>query len=377
MKADLLFDLETNQALESRDVEYKNDALPENFLPRRKDLPFVAYRKQLYEVDDDYNPSDDDDVDVESIPVTVRSHVDYDSDAADVDPLVALVAMETPSIQACALIATRAVTDQLEHEAEVSNALDVENTSPTVRQAMAGKHCKQFQEAINREYASLAKLQVLGVPQILPHGKTALGTKMVLKIKETADSTAPMDFKARLCVQGFRQVEGIDYHQTYAPVAAHNSLCVFLSIMTMLDYEIDCVDVVAAFLHAVLKEEIYIKMPDGYPCKPHEKNYAIRLQKTLYGLKQSPMEWNSTLHSFLVSIGFTNTQSERCIYTGIFQDKLCYLLLFVDDMLLCTPLGDRKTMVQLKERIHSKFPIKDKGPLEFFLNMHFKRKQGC
>jgi hypothetical protein len=87
MEADLLFNLEIYQALESRDVDYKNDALPENFLPRRKDTPFVSYRKQLHEIDDDYLPSDDDDADVESIPITVRLPDDTGMDADDVDPL--------------------------------------------------------------------------------------------------------------------------------------------------------------------------------------------------------------------------------------------------------------------------------------------------
>lgn len=375
MKADLVFDLQTNQVLESRDVDFKNDSLAENFLPRRKETPFVSYRKQQHELDSDYSTSDDDEADLDSIPVTVQTHAD--SDNADIDPLLSLAAIEAPTIQACALIATRAISDQLAHEAEVSSALEAENPTPTVRQAMAGMHRKQFTLAIQKEYASLAMLQVLGLPQVLPAGKSALGTKMVLKIKETADLNAPKEFKARLCVQGFRQVAGIDYHQTYAPVAAHNSLRVYLSLMAMMDYEIDSVDVSTAFLHGVLKEEIYIKMPDGYPCEPHQRNHVIRLHKTLYGLKQSPMEWNSTLHSFLVLLGFKNTLSERCIYTGIFGGKLCYILLFVDDMLLCTPPGERQTMAQLKHTIHAKYPLKDKGPLEFFLNMHFGRNRAA
>jgi hypothetical protein len=91
--------------------------------------------------------------------------------------------------------------------------------NPSFKDAMNGPYISQFQAAINKEYASLDNNQVFIEVESLPPGFSALGTKMVLKIKETAETSMPPNFKARLCGQGFNQIYGIDYNETFAPVA--------------------------------------------------------------------------------------------------------------------------------------------------------------
>jgi hypothetical protein len=88
-------------------------------------------------------------------------------------------------------------------------------------------------------------------------------------------------------------------------------------------------------------------------------------------LKQSPREWNHTLDGHLKHLGFTQIMSDRCIYVSNFEGSICYLLLYVDDFIIGAP--NRNVMEQLKSKIHNKYPIKDKGPIGFFLNMHFAR----
>lgn len=125
-----------------------------------------------------------------------------------------------------------------------------------------------------------------------------LGTVLVLKVKESECSEIPEIFKARLCGQGFRQQYGKDFNETYAPVAAYNSVRMFISLIASMDYEIDSVDVITAFLLADLKEEIYIKIPDGYPQAADIKGMVLRLLKSLYGLKKplkhGMMRWTNT-----------------------------------------------------------------------------------
>jgi Reverse transcriptase (RNA-dependent DNA polymerase) len=87
-----------------------------------------------------------------------------------------------------------------------------------------------------------------------------------------------LEFKARLCGKGFRLIFSVDYHETYAPVACYNALRLFISILVSIDYEIDAIDVITAFLLAALEEEIYIRIPDGYKRKSKTSN-AIRLLK--------------------------------------------------------------------------------------------------
>ena len=244
--------------------------------------------------------------------------------------------------------------------------------NPTFKQAMAGPYQKEFIVAIKKEYASLEENKVFQEYATIPHGIRPLGTKLVLKVKETENATDPVNCKGRLCAQGFNQIETVNYHETYAPVACYDSLRMFLAILITLDYEIDTVDVITAFLLSDLQEEIYIKVPDGYIRKDPNTKY-LRLLKTLYGLKQSPHMWNKDIASYLISLGFRQFNTDRCIFIGQYNGSVTYILLYVDDIIIGTK--NRSIMSDIKEAIHSKYPIKDKGPIQFFLNIHFTRNR--
>jgi hypothetical protein len=291
----------------------------------------------------------------------------------DMDPLL-LLAQDLNPITAIAIADadepySEDSFDQILY-ALISSSL-VDDDNPTYEQAMNGPDKDRFIKAVEKEYKSLLDNNVFSEPIDLPNGFKTLDTKMVLKRKEAEFKDQIQKCKARLCARGFKQIEGIDYFQTFSPVASLDSFRIFLTIMATIDYEIDCVDVITAFLLAKLQEEIYIEIPDGYPNKDRYKGKVLRLLKTLYGLKQAPMEWNSTIDKYLQTIGFKSTQSDSCIYIGRFMGEVCYILLYVDDMLIATP--NRKIMQPLKDAIHEKFPIEDKGPVTFFLNMHLHR----
>jgi hypothetical protein len=232
---------------------------------------------------------------------------------------------------------------------------------------------ESYVAAKDKEYASLKKFGVFSSPLPRPSGKRIHDTKLILRQKETESPNEPPKCKARLCLRGFSLIEGVDYHESYAPVAAMNSLRVFLSYMASIDYELDNVDVDTAFLHSELKEEIYVEIPEGYTQEPHEKGMVLRLLKNLYGSVQGPCNWNKDIDALLVKLGFKATISDRCIYKGTFNGKLCFILLYVDDMILSTP--DPTTTKALKKSIHDVFPITDNGPLTFFLNMRIQRNR--
>ena len=124
----------------------------------------------------------------------------------------------------------------------------------------------------------------------LPQGFKALNTKIVLRQKEADFEGQERRCKARLCGKGFKQIFGIDYFETYAPVAGYEALRAFLTLMANLDYKIDTIDVITAFLLSELKEEIYITIPDGFPNAAKLQGKVLRLLKSLYGLKQSPRD---------------------------------------------------------------------------------------
>jgi transposase InsO family protein len=271
------------------------------------------------------------------------------------------------------------------HTFDVSDAfinvpLNVESSAFTAQQnhsephyqtAINGPDKALWNAAIQKEYDSLKEKEVFSSPCKLPKGFKTLDTKMVLKIKEPESLNSTRRYKARLCARGFRQEEGVDYDFTFAPVATYHALRLFLSIMASLNYEIHTIDVITAFLHSPLKEEIYIRIPDGFPNAGQLKTegLVIRLLKCLYGLKQSNMEWNAELNIFLTSLGFVACNTEACVY--LHPQRKQYLLIYVDDIIIATESTLEMTL--LKKTIHEKYPISDKGPISKFLNMNVTR----
>ena len=119
-------------------------------------------------------------------------------------------------------------------------------------------------------------------------------------------------YKARVVAQGFSQVPGRDYLDTFAPVARLSSIRTILSVACLQDLEIHQMDVDTAYLNAPISEEIYMRQPAGF----EERNaggqpLVCRLRKSLYGLKQSARNWHGRLDAYLKSLGLTPTEPTR------------------------------------------------------------------
>ena len=376
-KAWRLFDTSTNKDSYSSEVLFEEELKVQSQQPDQMPLLEQVYPTQLVETEIslpmNVNNTPDGVAPVE--PDTAKKN-DYNSDSSD-DPLTS--ANNEINLICTSLMAVKSFPDTSIQTNNLYTALLTHistEDSPTYLEAMDGPYKQQFIEAIQKEFNSLASNKVLSKPCYLPDGFQALDTKMVLKLKEAENSVQERRAKARLCGKGFKQIYGIDYFMTFSPVATYDSLRIFVTIMASLDYELDVVDVITAFLLAPLKEEIYIKIPDGYPnaMDLRKSGKVLRLLKSLYGLKQAPRDWNQELNSYLIELGFRPLDSEKCIYVGRFGDKgdvTVYLLVYVDDVILATP--SRPLMKSLKAKIHLKFPITDKGPISFYLNMHFIR----
>ena len=151
----------------------------------------------------------------------------------------------------------------------------------TRRQAMLTPQADEWREAEARELESLVKKNVYTVCE-LPRGRRLVRTKWVYRTKREGGHI--VKWKARLVAMGFTQLAGIDFTETYSPVARFTSIRMLLAIAALFCLEVHQMDVETAFLNADLVEEIYVAMPPGY----ETPGKVWRLLKALYGLKQSP-----------------------------------------------------------------------------------------
>ena len=203
-----------------------------------------------------------------------------------------------------------------------------------------------------------------------PKGIHTTGSRWVFKQKFNANGKIDK-FKARVVAQGYTQIEGVDYFDTYAPVVKYNSLRVILSIATIKDYEIKQMDVATAFLNADIKETLYMEQPPGFNT---DKSKVCKLNKTIYGLKQSPMEWNKVLNDYLVSQQFIPLVSDPCVYqrkskTG----KVMIIAIFVDDIISCFHKSDESDFSYFKANFTQKYKTTDLGDATWILKMKITR----
>ena len=114
-------------------------------------------------------------------------------------------------------------------------------------------------------------------------------------------------------MKGFTQVEGIDFQETFSPVARYEAIRFLLTHAALEDWEIEALDIKTAFLYGELDEEIYMEQPEGF-VKKGQEGHVCRLLKAIYGLKQASQTWNEKLHKTLLANGFRRTRSDAGVY---------------------------------------------------------------
>ena len=170
------------------------------------------------------------------------------------------------------------------------DVLLIEETDPfTYREAMLDIDSAKWQEAMKSELDSMHQNQVWDLVQ-LPEGIVLIGCKWVYKRKRGPDGKVET-FKARLVAKGYTQRPGVDYDETFSPVAMLKSIRILLAIAAYHDYEICQMDVKTAFLNGFLDEEIYMNQPEGF-VSSETSSMVCKLKKSIYGLKQASRSWN-------------------------------------------------------------------------------------
>ncbi|XP_076901612.1 uncharacterized protein LOC143556071 [Bidens hawaiensis] len=207
----------------------------------------------------------------------------------------------------------------------------------------------------------------------LPSGKNVVGIKWLYKTKVGVDGNL-LKHKARLVAKGYSQLPGIDYQETFAPVARFETIRVFLAVAAHKGWFVHQLDVKSAFLNGELSEEIYVEQPEGYVSETSpEKVY--RLRKALYGLKQAPRAWYSKIDWYFSEQGYKRSQNEPTLYVKKTQSGIIYVCLYVDDI-ICTSSHD-ELIQEFKESMKQAFEMTDMGHLKLFLGLEVKQtKEG-
>ena len=164
--------------------------------------------------------------------------------------------------------------------------------------------------------------------------------------------------------KGFTQREGIDYMETFSPISRKDSLQVILALVAHFDLELHQMDVKTAFLNGGLEEEVYMKQLEGFSSSASE-HFVCKLNKSIYGLKQGSRQWHLKFHEVVSSFGFEENVMDNCIYHKISGSKICFLVLYVDDVLLAT--NDVGTLYEVKQFILKNFDMKDMGEASYVM----------
>ena len=155
---------------------------------------------------------------------------------------------------------------------------------------------------------------------------------MALQNKHVLDGIIEK-YKAIFVARGFSQKEGIDYEETFSPVARYTSIRTNIALASKMKWKLHQMDVKTAFLNGVIEEEVYIEKPQGFEGEDG-KSHVCKLKKSLYKLKQAPKSWYGHIDSFLTSLGFTKSKANSNIYFKIMNNEPVISLLYVDDLLL-------------------------------------------
>nr|GFA32271.1 retrovirus-related Pol polyprotein from transposon TNT 1-94 [Tanacetum cinerariifolium] len=189
--------------------------------------------------------------------------------------------------------------------------------------------------------------------------------KCLWKNKRDEENTVIRN-KYRLVAKGYAQKEGVDFEESFAPVARLEAVRLFIAYVAHKSFTIYQMDVKTAFLYDPLKEEVYFNQPDGF-VDPYHPDQVYRLKKALYGLKQAPRAWYDELSKFLLSKGFSKGSIDPTLFITKHKGDILLVQIYVDDIIFCST--NPNLSKRFEKLMHNKFEMSMMGELKFFLGI--------
>jgi hypothetical protein len=185
----------------------------------------------------------------------------------------------------------------------------------------------------------------------------------VFRIKRGPDGEI-QKYKARIVTQGFTQIEGVDYDETFAPIAKFASLHTILAIAAKHDLEVQQMDIKSAYLNGELKEEIFMEPPPGFDVPD---SMVLCLVKVVYSTKQGGRVWYEEIREKLGTMGYQHTKADHAVFVRM-HGTLSIIVLYVDDITMV--LKDLKGINQDKAALRESYEMTDLGDISWILGMH-------
>ena len=239
----------------------------------------------------------------------------------------------------------------------------------TLDEALRGPNSNHWQKALEYEINQLEKLNTWQVED-LPAGHTAIPCSEVVKVKRGPKGEV-QSYRVRIVAGGHRQVEGVNYTETFSAAAKMPTVRAVLANAAHQDWEIEHVDVKSAYLNAPLKETIYMKAPRGV-LKPGQEGKVLRLKKGLYGLKQAGRGWYLEMSRvFVKELGFTRSAIDHSVFYRRDGEAHVIVAVATDDMAVTSKRA--VDAEKFKSDIRKFWEITDHGPIKWFLGFEIKR----
>ncbi|WVZ49248.1 hypothetical protein U9M48_000622 [Paspalum notatum var. saurae] len=264
-------------------------------------------------------------------------------------------------------VQTRAQTGSLAHFAFFDFVTDFEPKD--VGHALSDSH---WVNAMHEELENFDRNQVWTLVEP-PTSSNPIGTKWVFKNKQDANGAVVRN-KARLVAQGFCQKEGIDFEETFAPMARLESIRILLAFAASKGFKVFQMDVKSAFLNGFIEEEVHVKQPPGFD-NPKFPNRVFKLQKALYGLKQAPRAWYDRLKKFLLGKGFKMGSVDKTLFLLSHGNDLQIVRIYVDDIIFRGSFND--LVSSFANPMSREFEMSVMGELQYFLGLQIRQmKEG-